>query len=324
MAPERRGAAASGVRPAQAASAPAFLAVCGHTNIDVQLQVKEIPKPGQSVPVLDRRTVWGGTACNIARHAAGLGVPVRLWSRVGDDFPADWRAALLADGVDLRFDAVKGGRTPTCYILTDLLDRQSYCMDQGPMAGMTENGPPDSLLQGMSAGSWLHLSTGEPLGYAKIAATARDTGLFIALDPGQELRFQYDTRTFEGLLDLSDALFVNEEELRVACDFLRYGDAAQFLDHVDTVVVTRGERGASLYRSGKKMLNTQAFPAKVVDPTGAGDALRSGWYAALHQGRTMEEALRRGQAAASIVLGHPGPQTHVVRPRELEALLKGG
>ena len=324
MAPERRGAAASGVRPAQAASAPAFLAVCGHTNIDVQLQVKEIPKPGQSVPVLDRRTVWGGTACNIARHAAGLGVPVRLWSRVGDDFPADWRKDLESDGVDLlHLDVARGGRTPTCFILTDLVERQSFCMDQGAMAGMVDHPPEPSLLDGMPRGGWLHLATGDPVAYAPLAKTARERGLYVALDPGQELRFMYDARSFEGLLEMSDVLFLNQDELKIACGYLGYADPVQFLDHVATVVVTRGAKGASLYRSGKKAHHLPAFPVRVVDPTGAGDALRAGWYAALWEGRTSEEALRRGQAAAAVKLGHAGSQDPVVRPVELEQVLSG-
>jgi adenosine kinase len=302
-----------------------FVAVCGHTNIDVQLQVKELPKAGQSVPVLDRRTVWGGTACNIARHLAGLGVGVRLWSRVGDDFPANWRDALLSDGVDLSFlDVAKGGRTPTCTILTDLLDRQCYAMDQGAMGQMAENPPDLSLVQGLAQGGWLHVATGDPLAYAKLADEARGQGVLVALDPGQEISFQYDGRSFEGLLDLSDALFVNEHELRVACDLLGYGAPEQFLDHVDTVVVTRAEKGATLYRAKGKPALVDAFPVRrVVDPTGAGDAVRSGWYAALAEGRSMETALRWGMAAASIVIGHPGPQDHVVRRAELMARLGG-
>lgn len=300
-----------------------FFAVCGHTNIDVQLQVQELPKAGQSVPVLDRRTVWGGTACNIARHAAGLGVGVRLWSRVGDDFPANWRDALVGDGVDLSFlDTAKGGRTPTCTILTDLLDRQCYAMDQGAMSAMAENPPPEGLVDGLSPGGWLHLATGDPLAYAPVADAARSRGVLVALDPGQEITFQYDARRFEGLLDLSDALFVNEHELRVACDFLGYGAPEQFLDHVDTVVVTRAERGATLYRAKGKPSQVPAFPVpRVVDPTGAGDAVRSGWYAALSEGRPMEQALRWGMAAASVVIQHPGPQDHVVRRPELDARL---
>lgn len=304
------------------ASRPPFLAVCGHSNLDVQISVKELPKPGQSVPVLERRTVWGGTACNIARHVAGLEVPVRLWSRVGSDFPSDWRAALESDGVDIAYDVVKGAQTPTCFILTDLLDRQSYCMDQGPMGSIAENPAPASLLDGLREGAWLHVATGDPLGYALVVTEAKKRGVQFAFDPGQELRFQYDTRSFEALLDQADAFFCNEAELRVASDFLGYGSAEQLLDHAPTVIVTRGGKGASLYRTGKKTVHANAFSvARVVDPTGAGDALRAGWYAALNQGLPMEDALRWGQAAASVKVQHAGPQGHVVRRGDVDVLL---
>jgi ribokinase len=301
----------------------AFLAVCGHTNLDVHLQVQDLPRPGQSVPVLERRTLWGGTAANIARQAAGLGVPTRMWSRVGDDFPAAWRQALADEGVDLAFlETVRGGRTPTCFILTDLLDRQCYAIDQGPMARMEEAPIGKEFLNGLPDGAWLHVSTGNPIAYAQVAHAARDSGLHVGFDPGQEMRFQYDTRSFEGLLDTAEVFFCNEEELRVACDFLSYGDPVQFLDHVDAVVVTRAAKGASLYRSGKKAVTVPAFPTRVVDPTGAGDALRAGWYAALRAGKGMEEALRWGNAAAALKLPHMGGQEHVLRMPEMARLLE--
>jgi sugar/nucleoside kinase (ribokinase family) len=300
------------------------LAVAGHANLDVQLQVKELPKPGASVPVLERRTVWGGTAANIARHAGGLGVPVRLWSRVGADFPPAWRDALQADGVDLTFlDVAENALTPTCFILTDLVDRQSYVMDEGPMGRMDEHPVGVEFLNGLDEDSWLHVGTGNPIGYAPVVHAARSAGLNVAFDPGQELRFQYDTHSFEGLLDQSRAFFCNEFELKVACDYLRYAAPEQFLDHVEMVVVTRGEKGASLYRAKKKTLHVPALPAKVVDPTGAGDALRAGWYAALHAGHDFETALRWGVAAASVKIQYVGGQDHVVRRAELDALLKG-
>jgi sugar/nucleoside kinase (ribokinase family) len=298
------------------------LAVAGHANLDVQLQVKELPKPGQSVPVLERRTVWGGTAANVARHAGGLGVPVRLWSRVGLDFPPAWRAALEADGVDLAFlDVAKDALTPTCFILTDLLDRQSYAMDQGAMGRIDEHPVGVELLNGLTEDAWLHVTTGNPLGYAPVIDAARKAGIPVAFDPGQELRFQYDTRSFEGLLDQADAFFCNEPELRVACDFLGYGGAEQLLDHTQAVVVTRAEKGATLYRPKHKPLSVPAFPVRVLDPTGAGDAFRAGWYAALHDGKAMEAALKWGLAAAAIKIQHPGGQDHVVRRAEIGPLL---
>lgn len=298
----------------------AYLAVAGHTNIDIQLRMEELPGRGQSSPVLERRTVHGGTAANVARHAAGLGVPVRLWSRVGDDFPSDWHDALASDGVDLHYlDLVRGGRTPTCYVLTDAGGDQAYCMDQGAMATMVENPPDSRLVAGLTG--WLHLCTGDPRAYLDIAATARQRGIPVALDPGQELRFLYGPKVFERLLDRSDAVFLNEDELDLALRYLSYGDPVQLLDHVDTVVVTRGSKGASLYQVGGRHIHQDAFSVPVLDPTGAGDALRSGWYAALQVGLTQEEALRWGQAAAAIAVQHPGPQDHVVRPDALREVL---
>ncbi len=293
----------------------AFLAVVGHTNIDVQLRLKELPAPGESRPVQDRRTVHGGTACNIARHAAGLGVPVRLWSRVGPDFPPDWKVGLEADGVDLTHFDLGGTRTPTCFVLT-ADDDQSYCMDQGAMT------PPYQVPLGLIDGvSWLHVSTGDPASYEPVVAAARVAGVRVGFDPGQEIHFAYEPSSFRRMLEMADVFFCNAVELRRALSYLDYDGPEQLLDHVDTVVVTRGGDGASLYRAGQEPVHLGAVAAKVVDPTGAGDALRSGWYAGLLAGEDQVGALRWGMAAAAVIVGHEGPQGHVVRPAEVEGLL---
>lgn len=294
----------------------AYLTVLGHTNIDVQLEVEAMPGPSQSAPVQDRRTVYGGTACNIARHAAGLGVDVRLWSRIGPDMPIDWRAELQDAGLDLsHFDVADGGRTPTCYILTDANDDQAYCMDQGAMKDMAQHPPPTTLLDGLQG--WLHVGTGDPAAYMAIADAARGNGIQVALDAGQELRFMYDPATFEKLLDKCDAVFLNDAEMDLALTYLRYGDPVQLLDHVDVVVHTKGKGGASLYRTGHKPYHASAFTVEAIDPTGAGDALRAGWYAALSRGESMERALLEGQAAAAVCVQMHGPQSRTIQPDDL-------
>jgi sugar/nucleoside kinase (ribokinase family) len=58
-----------------------------------------------------------------------------------------------------------------------------------------------------------------------------------------------------------------------------------------------------------------------VDPTGAGEAMRAGFYAALSDGLDMEKALRWGQAAAAVKVQYVGAQEHVVRPEEIKAML---
>jgi ribokinase len=63
-----------------------------------------------------------------------------------------------------------------------------------------------------------------------------------------------------------------------------------------------------------------AFPADVVDTTGAGDALVGGLAAGLAQGMPVPDALRLGMAAASLAVEHEGcqpamPQRHVADRR---------
>lgn len=292
-----------------------YLTVLGHSNIDVQIRVSALPGPGESRPVSDRRTVYGGTANNIARHAASLGVPTRLWSRVGDDFPVDWRKALEADGLDLSWFESSGARTPTCFVFTDDAGEQAYCMDQGAMAA-----PYEVPVQVVEGATWLHVSTGDPHSYLPLVEAAREAGVRIGFDPGQEIHFAYDTASFEALLDRADVFFCNDVELRKALGFLRYGSAEQLLDHVDAVVVTHGAEGATLHRAKHKPVTVPAVEADVVDPTGAGDALRAGFYAGLHAGLDMEAALRCGVEAAAVAVRAEGPQSRLASPSDVPTL----
>lgn len=296
-----------------------FVALCGPCNLDVLLRVKDLPQAGQSSPVIERRVLRGGNGGNLAAHAAGLGVAVRLWSRVGADFPPAWRADLASWGVDAHL-AVAGDATPTCFVFTDLVDRQSFAIDVG--RGGESVSPPAAFVAGMAPGSWLHLCTGDPLLYAEVAAAAHGAGLRVALDPGQELSFRYDAAALQGLLSLCEVLLLNEAELRVAVDLLQRAAPEDLLAFVPNLVVTRGAKGASLYRRDGRTLHAPAFPVdRMADPTGAGDAFRAGWYAALASGHGFDEALRWGQAAGAAKVRHHGAQEHRLTRDDLQRFL---
>lgn len=272
-----------------------MLLVVGHSNIDVQIQLNHMPGPGVSSPVQSRRTVYGGTACNIARHAASLGVDVRLWSRVGPDFPVGWLAALEEDGVKLVFE--EGDRTPTCFILTDADGGQSYMMDQGAMTPPYQ--VPTDALDGVTQ---LHIATGDPAAYIPLAKEANKRGIPVAFDPGQEIHFAYDSKSFETLLNEAHTFWCNEVELEKAFQYMRYGDPVQFLDHVERVIVTRGENGADIY-TDNGVEHVPCAMANLVDPTGAGDAFRAGFYAG---GPAIAAKV------AAVVVGMQGPQPRAV------------
>lgn len=290
-----------------------FLAVCGHTNIDVLLDLERLPRPGESRPVQARRTVYGGTACNIARHAAGLGVPTRLWSRVGQDFPSAWRSELAATGLDLgHLDIDPELGTPTCFVLSSADGEQSYCMDQAAMKRMVEHPPGPSFVAGMADQAWLHLGTGSPAAWERVLAAARQRGMRVAFDPGQEIHFSYEAESLARMASACDLLWANAREADQACHLLGLDGHEGLLGFSPLVVVTHGADGLVVLRRGEEAMRLVALPVEALDPTGAGDALRAGFYAGSHAGLSLEGALNLGQQAAAACLRMRGPQERTI------------
>ena len=89
------------------------------------------------------------------------------------------------------------------------------------------------------------------------------------------------------------AVVLSEEDAadpeRLASEWSRYAP----------VVVTLADRGARLYEDGRTALVPAFPPARVVDPTGAGDAFAAGLTVALAEGGDLVAAVRFGNAVAS-------------------------
>ena len=68
------------------------------------------------------------------------------------------------------------------------------------------------------------------------------------------------------------------------------------------IVITRGERGASLFRDGRETRVAAFRPERIVDPTGAGDSFAAGLVVALDEGQEWDEAVRFANCVASFCL----------------------
>ncbi len=95
------------------------------------------------------------------------------------------------------------------------------------------------------------------------------------------------------------------------------------LEHVEVAVVTRGHEGSAIHtRDGT--LEIPAFePAETVDVTGAGDAYRAGFYAALSRGMDLEACGRMAAATASYVVEGEGPQGRIPTWDEVRGRAEG-
>jgi ribokinase len=88
-----------------------------------------------------------------------------------------------------------------------------------------------------------------------------------------------------------------------------------------TVVLTLGAGGVRILPDGPSLA---VYPARVVDTTGAGDALIGGLAAGLAEGLDLVCALRLGMAAAAVSVERPGAQPSMPARAEVELRMAAG
>jgi len=286
-----------------------FLGVFGHVILDYIANLESLPEPNTSVQIIDRQRFFGGTGGNIARIAARLGVPTALASFVGEDFPPEYRDALAADGVDLTdLCVVPGTSTPTAWIFTDRQGNQVAIVDQGPMKSAAKY---EVLSHTVETSEIIHLGTGRPEYYAKIAAMAARLGKRVAFDPSQEIHYVYTPATFRSLLRRAEIFFGNQAEMKRALGFVNRKRPADLLEWTDIVVMTRGDKGSTILSSEGKVDIPAISSRRVVDVTGAGDAYRAGFYAGLSRGLDLRHCGLLGSAVSGFVIERRGTQTNI-------------
>ncbi len=286
-----------------------FLGVFGHVAVDHIVAVPRLPRPNSSISLTSRVRRYGGTGGNIARIAARLGVRTALASFVGEDFPDDYRAALGADGVDLEdLRTMAGYGTAMVWIFSDPKGNQTAVVDQGPMEHAAKF---ELLRHTVESSRIVHLGTGRPEYYRRVAALAAKLDKEIAFDPSQEIHYVYTAEAFRALLRRARYFFGNEAELRAALRFVRLRRPRDLLRYVDVVVRTRGARGSEVTTAD----GTTEVPAirsrRTVDVTGAGDAYRAGFYAGLQHGYDAVRCALLGSSVASFVIEAAGTQTNI-------------
>jgi len=281
----------------QAKKRAAFLGVFGHLNVD---WIKDATRD----PPVDHGPFFGGVAGNIAVGAARFGIPVRLASAIGRDFPKGYTDLLRKLKVDISFVQRNAKvATSTCWMTTFPDGHQKKEIFHGPQTGQVRF--PEQFLAGLE---YLHVSTGIPEACIRIARQGAKANCKVAFDPGADLARHYGKDDLLAALEASNIFMVNEEELGVALRLLGKRSRTALLGHVDKLLVTRAEKGSLLMtKKGEKRIPAVKVP-KVVDPTGAGDAYRAGMYAGLFHGYPLDRSCALGAIAASACILCEGAQ----------------
>jgi len=288
-----------------------FLCVYGHTNLDHLLALKDLPERNTSSNVISKKSYFGGTGANLATMASALGVPTSLVSYVGRDLPPEFRRLMESKGVMLdELVEVDGQETPTVWIATDEKEDQVAYVFQGAMANM---GSYPIQVKGAKDALAIHLMTGSPDYYLKLLARPDMLRKRRGLDPAQEIHHVWDAERFQKALGFTDMLFCNRNELATALRYAGKESPEELLESyrgMQVIVNTLGGQGARIY-GRNEVLDVPAAKVEVVDPTGAGDAFRAGFYAGLYRGKSWLECGVLGSAAASFVVSSPGSLTSI-------------
>jgi sugar/nucleoside kinase (ribokinase family) len=297
--------------------------VIGNLNVDRIYSVPRIPSEGQSVPVSDESVRFGGCGGNIALAAARLGMRTRLSSVVGEDLDPGYMERVQGSGIDAS-DVVKlpGHRSPFCIILSAPGGKQAYAFHMGAMSEQGRAPIPDP-----GEVAYCHVATSDPTYTAKVLAAMKRAYVETGLDPGQEIFFRWGKKEMNAALKSTDRFFGNIGEWTKLGEIMgweRVGDDVpvfrEAFGYIREAIITMGEKGAALIRSSETFTDPAFSAVRLIDATGAGDAFRGAFYAALERGYGSHKALHYGNMMGGYITGVEGPQEYSIGWEDLSSL----
>lgn len=273
-----------------------------------------------------------GAPAIFADQAARMGVSCGMISRVGeDDFGRLNLRRLREDGVDVSHVSVDSKRLTGIAFVTYREDGSRTFLYHFKDSAVGRFSLQETDEEYLIGAKYLHIMGCTLLASPQLAqAAARGVelavrhGVRVSFDPNirPELIHSEETRQiFDAILRQADLILTGVEELQqiTGCGNTEEG-AAQLLETAEMVIVKNGSRDTVLYRPGSR-IPVASFPAKEVDPTGAGDCFDGAFIAALALGYEPEEAVRFGCGAGALAVQQRGPMEGAAWKKEIEALV---
>ena len=274
-----------------------------------QLIADKLDKVSLSFLVDDLAIRRGGVAANIAFGLGVLGLRPLLIGAVGPDF-GDYRHWLEEHGVStagVRESLLRHTARFVC--TTDADGNQIGSFYAGAMAEDAEIRIVP-LAQRHGGIDLVLIGAGDPGAMVTHTAECRDAGLKFAADPSQQLARILGDEQVRALVDGAEYLFGNEYE-EALIERKSGWTSAEILARVGVRITTLGPVGARVEQAGQRPVTVPAVPdAKPADPTGSGDAFRSGFLAGVAWGLSPERCAQVGNLMAVHALETTGPQEY--------------
>ncbi len=276
------------------------------------------PESPVMVVEVDRESSVPGGAANVVNNLLALGAAVSVLGVVGDDAAGQSLKQALADeGADIAGIVTDNSRPTTRKTRVVARNQQVVRIDREqthPIPSMVEHGLIEKAGLALPAADAIVLSDYNkgvmtaPVSQG-IVAMARKAGIPLAANskpanvrslagaPLVQLnRYEAQDTLSAAYLGRPHPKFLNDGEWEDAGALLR-----RDLD-VDTLLVTRGEKGLSFWKADGSVSHVPVHPVEVFDEAGAGDTVISALTLGIASGATVEEAgFVANRAAAGVV-----------------------
>jgi adenosine kinase len=247
----------------------------------------------------------GGVAPNIAYTLNLLGGDPVIFGTVGQDF-GDYKTWLEEQGISTEhIIEIEDDFTASFFVSTDQAQNQIANFYTGAMAHSKNYSLAD---RGLTGADMVVISPSDPAAMLQHATEARELGIPFLYDPSQQTA-RLSGEDLRGSIPGARYLMVNEYELAIIEKKTEWS-LNQIRETVEFLIVTEGDKGSVVYSDEGELRVPVAVPSEIVEPTGAGDAYRGGFLAALSANLPHPIAGRVGALCSTYVLEQLGTANH--------------
>ena len=244
----------------------------------------------------------GGTAGNVSYSLGLLKTPHTLFSVAGNDFDEYKKTfeQLKIDTSKVKIDPTRNSSTG--FAMTDMSDNQIW----GYFYGASEEIPSLSLSEVANRNDLVLIGPAGSAGSISFVKQCIKLKIPYVFDPGFILT---QVKNNELELGIENASYIIGNDYEIALIKKRLKNWEELFEG-KIIITTLGKNGALIEKGEEKISIRAVKTNKLVDPTGAGDAFRSGFLAGIIRNFDLKTSGQIGALAAVYAIENYGTQEH--------------
>lgn len=286
------------------------ICVIGSLNMDLVVNVDEMPKKGQTLIGSAFKEVPGGKGANQAVAMARLGADIRMIGKVGkDSFGETLINQLKSDKVNTKYIHREDCASGVAMITVDKNAENSIVVAPGANFKVLEKDI-DKCIEAIDESDIVVLQLETPINTIKYALQkSKELGKYTILNPAPAVKLE------DSIIENVDLLTPNETELEILSgvkieseDDIKKAADVLIEKGVKELIVTLGSKG-SLYINKDNTKLKKSYKVEAIDTTAAGDSYTGALAVAFAQDKNIDEAMDFASKVGALAVTKEGAQS---------------